>query len=79
MRVKDYGRGLPAAVLQNLREDGTGKGVGLAGMTERLREIGGRLEIDSSSEGTEVIAWVPIRLRPQIQNDATPAPEEVRG
>src|SRR5581483_9055282 len=40
LRVKDYGSGLPAEVLQEIRHEGMGKGVGLAGMTERVREIG---------------------------------------
>jgi hypothetical protein len=35
--------------------------VGLAGMTERIREIGGRLEVISSSTGTEIVARVPAR------------------
>jgi signal transduction histidine kinase len=76
LKVKDYGHGLPASVLQNLREDGTGGGVGLAGMTERIREIGGRLEINSNSGGSELVAWVPIRLR--TDSAEIPAPQEVK-
>ena len=60
LRVRDYGDGMPPAVLQSLREDGSGGGVGLAGMTERIREIGGRLEIHSSAIGTEIVARVPV-------------------
>jgi signal transduction histidine kinase len=48
-------------VVQSFREDGSGSGVGLAGMTERIREIGGSLEINSSAVGTEVVARVPVR------------------
>ncbi len=76
LKVKDYGHGLPASVLQNLREDGTGGGVGLAGMTERIREIGGRLEINSNSGGSELVAGVPIRLR--TDSAEIPAPQEVK-
>jgi signal transduction histidine kinase len=65
LRVKDYGHGIPPAVLQRLREDSVVGGVGFAGMTERVREIGGQLEIASSAEGTEVIARVPISRRPE--------------
>jgi signal transduction histidine kinase len=64
LRVRDYGSGMPPAVLQSLREDGSGGGVGLAGMTERIREIGGRLEIYSNTVGTEIVARVPVRTRP---------------
>jgi signal transduction histidine kinase len=79
LRVKDHGRGIPESVLQNLKEDGTGGGVGLAGMTERIREIGGRLEINSGAGGTEIVAWVPIRRRPQPLADIPPGVQEVRG
>jgi signal transduction histidine kinase len=79
LKVKDYGHGLPAGVLQNLRQDGTGGGVGLAGMTERIREIGGRLDISSSPSGSEISARVPVRFRPQRLALDMPAPQEVRG
>jgi signal transduction histidine kinase len=64
LRVKDNGTGMPAEILQNLRQERAGAGVGLAGMTERIRETGGRLEIHSSAAGTEIVARVPIRYRP---------------
>jgi signal transduction histidine kinase len=35
-------------------------GVGLAGMRERLKQIRGALEIESSDEGTIVRATVPV-------------------
>jgi PAS domain S-box-containing protein len=35
-------------------------GVGLAGMTERMKELGGRLEITSGSWGTSVKATLPL-------------------
>ncbi len=35
-------------------------GVGLRGMRERLRELGGTLDIQSSEHGTTVIAAVPV-------------------
>jgi signal transduction histidine kinase len=63
LRVRDYGRGMPASVLQSVTNDGAGNGVGLAGMKERIREVGGRLEIHSSGTGTEIVARVPLRRR----------------
>src|SRR5579871_335504 len=77
LRVKDHGRGLPPHILQNLREDGTGGGVGLAGMTERIREIGGQLEINSGGSGTEIVARVPIRLRVRPSQESTSTPQTV--
>lgn len=78
--VKDNGRGMPASVLRDLRVDGTAGGVGLAGMTERIQEIGGRLEIKSNSQGTEIVARVPVRQRETPQPDILPsAAQEVGG
>ncbi len=78
LRVRDYGNGMPPSVLQSLQEDGSGGGVGLAGMTERIREIGGRLEINSSAIGTEIVARVPVRARsaPKV---SPPHLQEVKG
>ena len=55
LEVSDRGRGL------RLRGDGTvaNAGVGLAGMRERVRQLGGRFEIQSSDKGTTVRAIVP--------------------
>jgi signal transduction histidine kinase len=79
LSVKDHGRGIPAPVLQNLKEDGTGGGVGLAGTTERIREIGGRLEIHSGPEGTELIVRVPVRRRVSQTESVPRRAQEVSG
>jgi len=63
LTVKDDGRGIPADVLLNLKGNGSGGGVGLASMTERIREVGGHLVIESNGRGTEIIARVPVRRR----------------
>jgi signal transduction histidine kinase len=67
LRVRDYGRGMPPAVLESFHENGSGGGVGLAGMTERIRETGGSLEIHSSASGTEIVARLPARRRPPLE------------
>ena len=77
LRVRDYGSGMPPSVVLSLREDGSGGGVGLAGMTERIREIGGTLEVNSSAIGTEIVARVPIpKSDPQL---SPPRMQEVKG
>lgn len=60
LEVRDAGRGIPPAKLARLR-DRTGElGVGIAGMHERLHQLGGSLEIDSDVGGTVVRArWAP--------------------
>jgi signal transduction histidine kinase len=46
-------------VLDRFRHQRAHGGVGLAGMRERINELGGRLEMVSDSHGTQVIAAMP--------------------
>jgi signal transduction histidine kinase len=78
LQVKDDGHGMPATVLQSLRESGSGGGVGLAGMIERIREIGGKLEINSTATGTGIVARVPLRRRP-VRESSLSTMQEVKG
>ncbi|HEY7352590.1 MAG TPA: CHASE3 domain-containing protein [Terriglobales bacterium] len=57
--VADYGSGIPEEVLKRFQVSGT-SGVGLAGMRERIRELGGRFEVESASGGTRVRVSVPL-------------------
>jgi PAS domain S-box-containing protein len=60
MEIKDRGKGIPPQVLQAAGSDATGAlGVGLRGMTERMRQLGGKIELHSTSNGTTVLATVP--------------------
>jgi len=57
VRVQDRGKGM---ALNGPLEAGSDKvGVGLGGMQERLKQIGGMLRIESDNAGTEVIATIP--------------------
>jgi signal transduction histidine kinase len=56
--VKDDGHGIPPETLRRYRE-GHGGGIGLAGMRERLSELGGDLTVDSSASGTVLRACLP--------------------
>jgi signal transduction histidine kinase len=58
LAVSDDGRGLHPDVLQRFRGGHAG-GIGLAGMRERLAELGGRLEVDSGTTGTRIRAILP--------------------
>jgi PAS domain S-box-containing protein len=61
LEVTDRGKGLPTAILEHGTQDWMGSlGVGLRGMSERLRQLGGSLDISSSESGTRVRATVPI-------------------
>jgi signal transduction histidine kinase len=60
LEVRDFGHGIPPEQLKNFQGVGTNFGVGLAGMRERLRELGGQLEI-RSERGTIVSVTMPLR------------------
>ena len=57
VKVRDYGKGMPAA-----KSNGSSlrSGVGIQGMQERVRQLNGRFEIQSRREGTTVTACLPI-------------------
>jgi signal transduction histidine kinase len=56
LEVEDRGRGIPNAPLEQI----TSGGVGIAGMIERIEQLGGRLEITSAGHGTTLRVWVPL-------------------
>lgn len=59
LEVKDQGKGLPSGVLEHSGRDWMGAiGVGLRGMNERMRQLGGSLEVVSTEAGTTVSAKV---------------------
>ena len=60
LEVKDYGKGIDPELLHQFNRSGGGAGIGLAGMRERLRELGGRLEVESDANGTLICAVIPI-------------------
>ena len=59
LEIRDQGKGMPATMVR----DSTGPlkaGVGIQGMRERVRQLGGTFRIDTGSEGTLVIARLPV-------------------
>jgi signal transduction histidine kinase len=60
LKVRDYGRGLAKEVLAGLRRSGTSSGVGLAGMRERIRDLGGEFSIQSGPPGILISASIPL-------------------
>jgi signal transduction histidine kinase len=67
--VKDDGKGLAPEALARF-EAGLAGGVGLAGMRERVTELGGQFEVESSSRGTRLSARVPARVVATAQTAA---------
>jgi len=52
LEVEDAGRGMAVGGSPDRVADGVALGVGLAGMRERMRQLGGALSVRTSSEGT---------------------------
>jgi signal transduction histidine kinase len=62
LEVLDQGKGFSPELSEVLGKDWIGSlGVGLRGMNERMRQLGGRLEVKSGANGTIVTAHVPAR------------------
>ena len=59
LTVRDYGTGVPREILDRFWKTGN-VGVGLAGIRERLKELGGALQIDSGLDGTLLTATIPV-------------------
>ena len=59
LQVKDDGTGIAAEKLDKVASDGA-PGVGIRGMRERLRQLGGTLEVNSNDTGTTVEVRVPV-------------------
>jgi signal transduction histidine kinase len=66
LRIRDYGKGIPAEVLERFRQNRAHGGVGLAGMRERIHELGGELEMDSEGPGTQILVKIPNSERRKI-------------
>jgi signal transduction histidine kinase len=54
LEIHDNGNGMPPELLSSSRSAKQVVGVGILGMRERLAQLGGRFEIESSSKGTTV-------------------------
>jgi signal transduction histidine kinase len=60
LTVRDFGRGMPAELLDGFSQHRTRLGVGLSGMRERVNDLGGQLDIKSDQHGTTIVATVPL-------------------
>lgn len=59
--VSDCGRGMDKKSIERGNGSGSRLGVGILGMRERMTQLGGKLEIDSSPSGTTVRVSIPLR------------------
>ncbi|GAC1703311.1 MAG: hypothetical protein NVS9B4_11080 [Candidatus Acidiferrum sp.] len=59
LEVKDDGKGMSGKTQSEI-SSGESRGVGLRGMRERVRQIGGALEVQSNGDGTLVTVALPL-------------------
>jgi signal transduction histidine kinase len=76
LEIADVGRGIPPEILGP--DSSRFGGVGIAGMRERVRLLGGRLQIQSSGTGTRIQAVLPLTtsdpsMRKTVSSDASAA------
>jgi signal transduction histidine kinase len=82
IRMRDFGKGIPANIIESFKKSRPGLGVGLAGMRERIRDLGGHLELESDGRGAVIEASIPfasaavrrgaVRTAPANARDSSP-------
>lgn len=60
--IADSGKGIPQDILDTLNGSGGQLGVGVRGMRERIRQLGGWLRIKSCESGTTIVGVLPARF-----------------
>jgi signal transduction histidine kinase len=68
LRVRDFGRGMPAGLRQGPDLNGSHVGVGLSGMRERVSDLGGSFDVESNSHGTAIIVSLPLTAHPSSES-----------
>jgi PAS domain S-box-containing protein len=61
LEVADNGKGIREEILATLNSSGGQLGVGIRGMRERVRQLGGWLQIKSSPTGTKIIVTLSVK------------------
>lgn len=80
LEVRDHGSGMPRHAIDRFTRGEIGSTVGLASIRERIRELGGEIDLWSGSSGTALRAIVPAaairRLTPRLTRQDPPEAEE---
>lgn len=75
LRVEDRGKGIsPASGIHDngIKSGGpSALGVGISGIRERVRQLGGQMQIRTGQEGTSVEVILPLEESPSLMHDAT--------
>jgi len=62
LQVSDEGRGMDQMTVEHGSGAGTRLGVGILGMRERMAQLRGKLEVESTPSGTTVLATIPLMI-----------------
>jgi signal transduction histidine kinase len=62
LTVLDHGRGFPREVVESRCNSGPAVGVGIPGMRERVRQLGGELWLESGDHSALITAILPLTL-----------------
>jgi signal transduction histidine kinase len=62
IEIRDHGRGMPPHIIRQIEAETSKLGVGLAGMRERIHELGGRFVVSSNNSGTTVQVNIPLGI-----------------
>jgi signal transduction histidine kinase len=68
LEIEDNGKGISEERLRRLETSAAHTGVGIAGMRERVRELGGLMEVHSAGKGTTVRVTLPVARRIHSEN-----------
>jgi signal transduction histidine kinase len=83
LEIKDDGRGMQPEVVSRFCATGAGMGIGLTSIRERVRELGGRLKLESNANGTLLRVTIPITSNaataPQVVAEVPPVSTEGDG
>src|SRR6185437_6339166 len=70
LEVEDAGRGITSPRPGDAESSGRFAGVGVAGMRERIRQLGGTFTVESTANGTLVRACIPLSSRLALARNA---------
>ena len=70
LQVQDYGNGMPPETLRQLHQGAGKTGVGVAGMRERVRELGGYMTIQSDRGGTLLTVVLPLAHSGELSKES---------
>jgi signal transduction histidine kinase len=71
LEIRDWGCGISDDRLEHFLANGAGVGIGLAGMRERVGELGGQLKIECPEEGgTRLLVHLPADVLTKSETTA---------